>query len=192
MTCSGAPPGQRSRSPACTDTRAQMAGRRIPRRHQFLGIPVLQLIQGKTAAAGNLQRIAPAVLPDRSLQARGAAAQMPLAIRIEDQTAPAQRLSGTNCSERILQRTPATHMHVHIAGLELPACRPQQQAESVAGCDDDRHRLHAVRQPARRVLQNAAAARWHQPVADLPQVSTARGRPRRGPPDQRAADGSCP
>ena len=83
-------------------------------RYQFMRIDIVDAAQIELAA----RRYAPAFRDQLDRVERGkilAPTQMPLAIRKQGMARLGNRAAEANRSQRILQRTPAARMHVHIA-----------------------------------------------------------------------------
>ena len=93
----------------------QPADRAVPGRHQLVRVAVCQLVQTELTARGDRH----ALLQqggriDR--RQRLAPAQVALAVAEDQRAGLGDRQPMANRGQRVLQREPATHMHVHIAG----------------------------------------------------------------------------
>jgi hypothetical protein len=91
------------------------AGRRFAGRHQLLGIFIAQLIEGKTAAGGNLQGLGE---QRRRIELRQphAQPQAALCIRMHRMPALGERLAQPYRRQYVLQTPARTQMHVDVAG----------------------------------------------------------------------------
>ncbi len=130
------PSGQRQRAPASVSSRRYEAGG-VAWRHQLARILVAQLVEAEVAGSGErcargqqLRRIQPA----QALRL----AQVALRVRVQPCAGLCHRHAGADRGERILQRPPGAHVHVHVPTghqrhLVLRAQAPQvTQARRIA------------------------------------------------------------
>ena len=102
-----------ARSPASTSARKWRRGRRA-RRHQLLGIFVAQFVERERAARGEIERGVGQLARIERGEPR-ARAQVALAVGEERVAAFGERRAQADGRERVLQRAPGAHVHVHVA-----------------------------------------------------------------------------
>src|SRR4029078_7072887 len=95
--------------------RPQVCGGRVVRGNDLLRVLVAQLVQRKSAARGDHQRLGQPRCRVDALE-RGPRPQMALAVRMQRTTGLRDRSLEPDGSQRILQRTATAGMHVDGAG----------------------------------------------------------------------------
>jgi hypothetical protein len=112
------------------DQRAQMRCRRLSLRHDLLRVLVTQLVEGERAALRDRDGLGKQLgrIDRRQPRAR---TQMPLAVRMKRVAAFGERLFHADRRDRVLQRAPGAHVHVNVAGGDLPQARLPRQRRAV-------------------------------------------------------------
>ena len=93
---------------------AQVARRRLARRHDFIGVLVLQLVEREAAALGHLDRLGQQVCGEGLRQAKPGA-QVPLGVDLQLAAALGQRPAGADRGHHVVQRLARSHVHVDVA-----------------------------------------------------------------------------